>query len=100
MQAIKQTWGNPIAGLSGLYNIYKKAKAIDKSVALKLVKSCLNKQYSSQIHKQIRKAKFYFPITSSEENELVQIDLVDMKNISRVNKNYKWLFVCVEYVFQ
>jgi len=96
MQAIKQTWENPITGMSGVYNIYKKAKAIDKSVAIKLAKSFLDKQYSSQIHKQIRKPKFYFPITSSEENELVQIDLADMKNISRVNKNYKWLFVCVD----
>ena len=96
MQAIKQTWENPITGMSGVYNIYKKAKAIDKSVTLKLVKSFLDKQYTSQIHKHIRKPKFYFPITSSEENELVQIDLADMKNISRVNKNYKWLFVCVD----
>jgi len=54
MQAIKQTWENPITGMSGVYNIYKKAKAIDKSVTLKLVKSFLDKQYTSQIHKQIK----------------------------------------------
>ena len=71
MEAIKQIWSDPLVGLSGVHNIYKKAKALDKSVTLKLVKSFLDKQYAAQIHKQIKKPKFYFPITSSEENELI-----------------------------
>ena len=58
MQAIKQVWQDPLYGLSGLYNIYKKAKAIDKSVTLKLVKSFLDKQYAAQIQKQFKKPLF------------------------------------------
>ena len=38
----------------------------------------------------------FFPITANEENGLIQIDLMDVSNISTKNKNYKYIFVCVD----
>ena len=38
----------------------------------------------------------FFPITANKENDVIQIDLMDVSNISTNNKNYKHLFVCVD----
>ena len=38
----------------------------------------------------------YFPITANKENDVIQIDLMDVSNISTKNKNYKYIFVCVD----
>ena len=37
-----------------------------------------------------------FPITANKENDVIQIDLLDVSNISTKNKNYKYIFVCVD----
>ena len=95
METIKQIYRDPSIGLSGINNICKKAKAIDKSITLKQVKEVLNEKYSAQLHKPINKIKNYYSITSSHENDIMQIDLMDMKDIA-TNKNYKWLFVVVD----
>ena len=38
----------------------------------------------------------FFPITANKENDVIQIDLMDVSNISTKNKNYKYIFVCVD----
>ena len=38
----------------------------------------------------------FFPITANKENDALQIDLMDVSNISTKNKNYKYIFVCVD----
>ena len=93
---ILNLWNDPLTGLTGIQNIYKKAKKIDKNITLKLVKDILDKQYSAQLHKKFVKPRNYYPITALYENEIIQIDLMDMKDISTKNKNYNWLFVCVD----
>ena len=93
---ILNLWNDPLTGMTGIENIYKKAKNIDKNITLKNVKDVFDKQYSTQVHPKIVKPHYYFPITSSYENEIIQIDLMDMKDISTKNKNYNWLFVCVD----
>ena len=37
----------------------------------------------------------FFPITANKEIDLIQIDLMDVSNITTKNKNYKYIFVCV-----
>ena len=89
-------WNDPLTGLTGIQNIYKEAKKIDKNITLKRVKDILDKQHSAQLHKKVVKPRNYYPITALYENEITQIDLMDMKDISTKNKNYNWLFVCVD----
>ena len=48
---ILNLWNDPLTGKTGIENIYKKAKKIDKNITLKIVKNVLDKQYSTQIHK-------------------------------------------------
>ena len=38
----------------------------------------------------------FFPTTANKENDLLQIDLIDVSNISTKNKNYKYIVVCVD----
>ena len=61
-----------------------------------MVKDFLNSQYSKQLHKPIRKLRHYFPITASQDNEAVEVDLMDVSTISTKNNNFKWLFVACD----
>ena len=105
MDTVKKIWENPLTGLISKQNLYKKAKNEDNNVTMKIVKEFLDKKYSSQIHKKIVKPHFYYPITADKENEIIQIELIDMTNISTKNKNYILLLVCfdvftrIAYVF-
>ena len=56
----------------------------------------LEKQDVNQRYKQIKKPKHYFPITAKYENEIMQLDLVDMSNITTTNSGYKWLLCGVD----
>jgi len=96
MDIIDKVYRSPKSGLIGVNELYRKVKEQNKHITIKQVREYLNNQYSKQIHKPIRKPKFYFPITSDDDNDIFQIDLMDMKNISTVNKNYKWIFVCID----
>ena len=54
----------------------------------------MNKKYSSQLHKQTPHVKCYFPITGHKND--IQIDLMDMSNVSTMNKNIKFALVAVD----
>ena len=54
----------------------------------------MNKKYSSQLHKQTPHVKYYFPITGHKND--IQIDLMDMSNVSTMNKNFKFALVAVD----
>ena len=94
--ALRDIYRNPSLGLSSLTNLYKKARESNKQITLKDVKEFLNSSYSKQIHRKVSKPRNYFPITSSHENDIIQIDLMDVSNLSTRNKNFKWLFCCVD----
>ena len=93
METVEKLYRDPSTGLLGIQNLYRKAKAENKNVTVKMVKDFLNSQYSKQLHKPIRKLRHYFPITASQDNEAVEIDLMDVSTISTKNNNFKWLFV-------
>jgi hypothetical protein len=96
MDIIKQIYRDPSTGLTNANDLYKKVKEIDKTITLKQVKDYFKKSYSSQINKPVIKPKTYMPITSNFENELLQIDLMNVDELSTRNKNFKWIFVCVD----
>ena len=96
MELLNRIYRNPNTGYTGIKELYRRAKARDKSITMNKVKTFLMNQYSAQRHKPIKKIRHYLPITADDVNDVFQIDLMDMKNISTMNKNYKWLFVCVD----
>jgi len=96
METIKKIYIDPSTGLLGREEIYRKAKEQDKSISRKLVKEFFDKQYTTQMHKPIHNPKSYFPITATHENDVLELDLVDLKKISTKNKNVKWLFVAID----
>ena len=82
--------------ISGLTELYKRAKQ-DKHITLKDIQKFLKNKYTSQIHKPLpNRHMHFFPITANKENDLIQIDLMDVSIISTKNKNYKYIFVCVD----
>ena len=84
--------------ISGLTKLYKRAKQQDKNFTLKDAKEFLKNKYTSQINKPLPSRHMHFyPITASnEENDVIEIDLMDVSNISANNKNYKYIFFCVD----
>ena len=81
--------------ISGLTELYKRAKQQDKNITLKDVKAFLKNKYTSQIHKPLpNRHMHFFPITANKENDLIQIDLMDVSNISTKDKTTNiYLFV-------
>ena len=80
--------------ISGLTELYKRSKQQDKNITLKDVKEFLKNENTSQIHKPLpNRNMHFFPITANKENDLIQIDLVDVSNISTKNKNIPWFSI-------
>ena len=83
--------------ISGLTELYKRAKQQDKNIKLKDVQEFFKNKYTSHIHKPLPNRHIhFFPITANKENDIILIDLMDLSNISTKNKNYKYIFVCVD----
>ena len=53
-------------------------------------------QEVTQLFTRRKKPKNYFPIAAKFKYEILQIDLVDMSDISSTNENYKYLLACVD----
>ena len=77
--------------VNSLYNAVKQ-----KGIKLKDVKEFIQKQESTQLFKRPKRIHSYFPIVAKYKFELLQIDLVDMSDISTANQNYKYLLTCVD----
>ena len=72
--------------ISGLTELYKRSKQQDKNITLKDVKEFLKNKYTSQIHKPLpSRHMHFFPITANKENDVIQIDSMDVSNISTKN---------------
>lgn len=93
---IHDTYYSPVHGLQSAAKLYDKLK--HKGVKLKDIKAFIANQETYQLNKQATKINHYFPIVAKEENEIFQVDLADMSDISTTNNNYKWI-LCVIDVF-
>ena len=96
MDLLKKLYYDPETGLQSKDKLYRKAKAIDKSITLKIVKEFLDNQPTAQITKQHTiKAKDYDTITSPAVQNNYQMDLMYLPDPSS-NKNAKYLLTCVD----
>ena len=62
------------------------------------VKNWIKKQSVYQQYKYVKPIKRFFPIISPNDKpfELLQVDLLDMSNLSGSNNNTKYLLICID----
>ena len=65
-------------------------------ITIKEVREFVQKQEVNQLFKVPNRIKKYFPITAKHKYDIVQIDLVDMSDISSSNNGVKYLLVAVD----
>ncbi len=96
MDLLKQLYYDPNTGLQSKDKLYRKAKAVDKTITLRLVKEFLDKQPTAQITKQhIIKQTDYDTITSPAVQNNYQMDLMYLPDPT-LNKNSKYLLTCID----
>ena len=91
---IKEAYYNPTTGLISANKLYQKLK--EQGITLKQIKEFIRSQETGQLYKPITKESVYFPITSYRPYEHIQIDLLDLSNISTTNSNFKYLLVSID----
>ena len=85
---------NPNTQYTSIKNLYNAVK--NNGITLQDVKEFIQKQETTQVFKKHKRIHNYFPIVAKKKYEVVQLDLVDMSNISSANENYKYLLVCID----
>ena len=85
---------SPSTGISSVKKLYEKVK--QRGITFQQVKDYISKQETHQIFKKQPRSKNYFPIVAKYKNEVLQIDLADMSNISSVNDGVKFLFIAID----
>ena len=91
---IKRTYYNPSFGFTSLKKLYEKLKVY--GVTMQEIKNFLKEQETFQLHKTAKKPKVFFPITSYYPNQNIQIDIMDVSNVSSANSNYKYLLIGID----
>ena len=85
---------DPKEGFMGVNNLFKKAKAKDKTVKLVDVKKWLKKQAVSQVHTRKSIKTEYLPIFSFNPGHY-QMDLTDMNVFKSQNKNFRYILTII-----
>ena len=84
----------PSLRYTSIKNLYDAVKK--DGITLQEVKNFIKQQETTQIFKKQNFIKHFFPIYARHKFEILQIDLVDMSDISSANENYKYLLVAVD----
>lgn len=95
MDLLHKLYYDAETGFQSKEKLYKKAKSIDKSITLKMVKKFLDEQATSQITKQVTKNKVYETIVSPAVRNNYQMDIMYLPHPT-LNKNFKYLLTCID----
>ena len=95
MELLKQLYYDSETGLLSKDKLYRKAKAIDNNITLKVVKEFLDKQATAQITQQVVKNKTYDTIISPSVRNNYQADIMYLPHPT-LNKGYKYLLTCID----
>ena len=85
---------SPNTQLTSIKSLYDQVK--NKGITNDEVKEFVKNQESNQLFKKHKRIKNYFPISARHKFEIIQMDSVNMSDISRANEIYKYLIVCVD----
>lgn len=93
-EKISNLYLNPEYGLSSANKIYHKLK--HTGITHKQIHDFLAKQETAQISKRITKPKEYLPIMSYAPNDIIQVDVLNISNMSTANFGYKYLLLAID----
>ena len=79
-EIIKKYFYDPQFGLQSIDKLYYKLKS--KGITRKQIHDFLQKQEVQQLHKNVKPIHHFFPIYATHKNEIWQIDLLDLSNMS------------------
>jgi IS30 family transposase len=97
MDILNETYYDPSTGLySTVEKLYQKLKS--RGITRPMIKDFIQKQENYQIHTTKKRITHYNPIKANHQNDIWQVDLMDMSDISTTNTNVKYL-LCVVDVF-
>ena len=91
---LKNLFYSPNTQFTSIKTLYDQVK--NKKITYNEVRDFVQSQEATQLFKKQKRIKNYFPIAAKFKYEILQIDLVDMSDISSSNENYKFLLVCVD----
>ena len=94
MKRIREVYYDVSQGLSSAKKLYEKLK--HEGITMKQINQFLQLQETSQMHKPIVKQREYIPIMAFYPNEIAQLDIIDMYNISTTNSNFKYLLSAID----
>ena len=92
-QLLTEIYCNPLEGLMGVTNLYRKAKKKLKTITLKQVKNWYKRQGTTQIHYRKKKKISYLPIFSYKTGTF-QADLTEMGRLAKKNKGFNIVSWC------
>lgn len=95
MDLLHNLYYDEATGFQSAEKLYKKAKAIDAKITLKLVKEFLAQQATQQITQQVKRNKKYDTIISPSLHNNYQTDLMNLPNPSQ-NKGFKYLLTMID----
>jgi hypothetical protein len=95
MNELAKLYYDPSTGLSGIDAIYKRVKALGLKLSKADIADFIRRQETSQVFHR-RKVRHYYPLISYSPFSRVQIDLMDVSQLTYWNPGVKFLFCCVD----
>ena len=88
----------PKLGFTSAGKFQKRLKGDGYNIPLLTVKKWIKTQSVYQQYKYLTPIKRFFPIVSPNDKpfELLQVDLLDISNLSGSNNNIKYLLICID----
>jgi len=94
MEYLKSIYYNPQTGFQSKKKLYEFVK--DKGITKEQVEYFLKSQEVHQLHKKPELPKHYIPIIAKYPNEILQVDLLDISNLSQSNEGVHYLLIATD----
>jgi transposase InsO family protein len=92
---LRSLYYDPSTGYQSLEKFYRKVRALYPTIKRKQVQAFLRSQEVVQVFRR-RKVKYSFPLSATAPLQRIQIDLLDVSNLSHANGGVKFLFNAVD----
>ena len=94
MNILRNIYYDPSTGFQSKKKLYEVAK--EKGITKQQVDYFLNSQEVYQLHKKPEVPKHYIPIIAKYPNEILQIDLLDISNLSSSNSGIHYILLAID----
>ena len=90
---LKNLFYSPNNHFTSIKRLFDQLK--NKGITHEEVRNFLQQQETTQLFKRQRRIKHCFPVYAKHGFEILQMDIMDMSDISTADENYKFMLVCV-----